>query len=98
MRKLGTFLSILAATSIGFPSYAAERDPAVRRAFHKAHPCPSTGNKAGPCPGYVVDHIRPLCAGGPDRTSNMQWQTVAEAKKKDRLEAAECRVRRKAST
>jgi hypothetical protein len=57
----------------------------------KSHPCPSTGKTKGRCPGYVVDHVKPLCAGGADRPSNMQWQTVKEAKKKDRLEAAECR-------
>lgn len=37
-------------------------------------------------PGYVVDHIMPLCRGGADLPSNMQWQTVAEAKAKDRVE------------
>ena|SRR5579859_1063938 len=41
-------------------------------------------------PGYVVDHIVPLCAGGADASSNMQWQTVAEAKVKDRRERAQC--------
>ena len=41
-------------------------------------------------PGYVVDHIVPLCAGGADAPSNMQWQTVEEAKVKDRQERAEC--------
>ena len=35
-------------------------------------------------PGYVVDHIVPLACGGPDAPSNMQWQTIAEAKAKDR--------------
>jgi hypothetical protein len=37
-------------------------------------------------PGYVVDHIVPLECGGADVPGNMQWQTVAEAKAKDRTE------------
>lgn len=37
-------------------------------------------------PGYVVDHIVPLECGGEDTPGNMQWQTVAEAKAKDRTE------------
>jgi hypothetical protein len=36
--------------------------------------------------GYVVDHIVPLECGGADIASNMQWQTVEEAKIKDRSE------------
>jgi len=40
--------------------------------------------------GYVVDHIVPLCAGGADAPSNMQWQTVEEAKVKDRQERTMC--------
>ena len=34
-------------------------------------------------PGYVIDHVKPLCHGGPDDVANMQWQTRAEAKAKD---------------
>jgi hypothetical protein len=41
-------------------------------------------------PGYVVDHIVPLACGGADAPSNMQWQTVADAKAKDRIERAGC--------
>src|SRR5262249_10648082 len=36
--------------------------------------------------GYVVDHIVPLECGGADTPSNMQWQTAAGAKIKDRTE------------
>src|SRR5207249_1583940 len=37
-------------------------------------------------PGYVVDHIIPLKRGGCDCPSNMQWQTIQEAKAKDKWE------------
>jgi hypothetical protein len=37
-------------------------------------------------PGYVIDHVVPLANGGRDAPSNMQWQTKAEAKAKDRYE------------
>ncbi|MBU1692305.1 MAG: HNH endonuclease [Gammaproteobacteria bacterium] len=52
----------------------------------KQHPCPSTGQSSGACPGYVIDHIAALKRGGADRPDNMQWQTKEEAKEKDRWE------------
>jgi hypothetical protein len=42
-------------------------------------------------PGYVVDHITPLACGGADVPSNMQWQTIAASKLKDKTERAGCR-------
>lgn len=65
---------------------AGERSSAARSAFQRQHPCPSTGRTSGACPGYVVDHVRPLKRGGPDSPSNMQWQTIEAAKAKDRVE------------
>jgi hypothetical protein len=34
--------------------------------------------------------VNPLCAGGPDAVSNMQWQMVHDARIKDRQEWAVC--------
>jgi hypothetical protein len=62
------------------------RDPAVTREFQRSHPCPATGMPAGPCPGWVKDHVIPLCKGGPDSVGNMQWQMIEDAKAKDRWE------------
>ncbi|MDR2880849.1 MAG: HNH endonuclease [Azoarcus sp.] len=58
----------------------------AKRAFKQLHPCPSTGKTKGSCPGYVIDHIVPLKRGGADMPCNMQWQTVREAKAKDKWE------------
>jgi len=58
--------------------------------FKKAHPCPANGATKGACPGYVVDHIVPLCACGPDAPSNMQWQDLKTSKAKDVLERKQC--------
>jgi hypothetical protein len=65
---------------------AAPRSTAARRTFQQVNPCPSTGRPTGACPGYVVDHVIALKRGGPDDPSNMQWQTVAEARANDKIE------------
>lgn len=62
------------------------RSGSERRRFQNWRPCPATGKPAGACPGYTVDHVIPLKRGGADTAENMQWQTVAQAKTKDRLE------------
>lgn len=41
-------------------------------------------------PGYVIDHITPLACGGADAPSNMQWQTTAAGKAKDKTERRNC--------
>ena len=63
-----------------------KRSSAAKHAFERQHPCPSTGRTSGRCPGYVVDHVKPLECGGADAPGNMQWQTVAAGKAKDKSE------------
>lgn len=76
-------------------SAAVPRSAAAKAEFQRINPCPSTGRTRGACPGYVKDHIVPLCAGGADRPHNMQWQTVSAAKRKDRDERRQCNVGRR---
>jgi hypothetical protein len=64
-----------------------KRSHAAKDAFQRANPCPANGATAGGCKGYVVDHIRPLECGGADDPSNMQWQTIADGKAKDKTES-----------
>ena len=68
------------------PAGGTERSSTYRERFQRQHPCPSTGKTSGECPGYVVDHVKPLKRGGADDPSNMQWQTIAAAQTKDRFE------------
>lgn len=76
---------LVACPTLAFVDQYA-RDPRTPRDFMRLHPCPANGAKSGPCPGYIRDHIVPLCKGGRDTVDNMQWQTIAEAKWKDRWE------------
>lgn len=70
---------------------AQPRSLAARAEFRRLNPCPATGKPRGRCPGHIVDHVVPLCAGGADHPGNMQWQTIADAKTKDREERLQCR-------
>lgn len=63
-----------------------KRSREAKRRFERQHPCPSTGKTHGNCPGYVVDHRKALAEGGADVPSNMEWQTTADAKAKDKWE------------
>ena len=84
--------AVLLIAALGSALAATERSAAERAAFMRENPCPATGKPRGKCPGWVVDHIVPLCADGPDNPDNMQWQTIAAAKTKDRDERRQCRA------
>lgn len=79
---------LLAAVPLAAHACDEHRSAAVLRAFQRLHPCPANGHIAGACPGWVKDHIIALCDGGADAVANLQWQTVAQGRVKDR---AECR-------
>jgi hypothetical protein len=78
--------STYSTTATRTSSGKIKRSSHAKSEFKKTHPCPSTGKSSGACPGYVIDHVTPLKRGGPDAPSNMQWQTTADAKAKDKWE------------
>ena len=84
-------LCTTACSVLAMNAAAADRSAAAVRAFRQANPCPATGQARGPCPGWVVDHRMPLCTGGEDHPSNLQWQATEDAKAKDRDERRLCR-------
>jgi hypothetical protein len=78
-----------------FPQLAEARrngSHASRTEFVRTHPCPATDKTGGACPGYGIAYAIPLCAGGPDDISNMQWQRLEEAKEKDRQARQQCKI------
>jgi hypothetical protein len=84
---------IYSAAVIVLPNVASAREYRSReitREVQREHPCPSTGQKSGACPGYRKDHVKPLACGGPDAVWNLQWQTAAVARAKDRWELRAC--------
>ena len=90
---------LLTFTAILIPLAAAAADPQrslkAEVLFRLAHPCPATGQPYGGCAGYVIDRIIPRICGGAEDPANMQWQTIAEAKAKDKWERIGCRSGRK---
>ena len=88
--KIGFAAIVSLFVAVGYAE-AAQRSYAAKAEFKRINPCPANDNRRGPCPGWIVDHKHPLCAGGIDHHSNMQWQTVYEAKVKDRDERLMCR-------
>lgn len=85
------YLLLTLLLAISFSSTA--RDAKQVYAFHKLVPCPTTGKIQRTCKGYIVDHIVPLACGGVDNVSNMQYQTIADAKTKDKVERRGCKKR-----
>lgn len=88
---------IIIALMVAGNTFAAERSTAVTKRFRELNPCPATGKIQRTCPGYVIDHIEPLCAAADDAEfkrldalKNLQWQDTVTAKEKDKIELQYC--------
>jgi hypothetical protein len=81
---------VLLVLTLVFVRVSDARDASQVRAFRADHPCPATGHLTGACPGWVVDHKYPLCAGGKDEPVNMQWEQRDQSFVKDRIERELC--------
>lgn len=95
MTRITAAVALLAIAA--FSAHAVEpikRSSAARLEFQRHNPCPVTGMRQGKCPGYEIDHVQPLCSGGPDSKANMQWLTVEEHRRKTRVDVRECRLLR----
>ena len=88
-------LSFLIACAPFASAYAAAAPSRAEILFRLSNPCPASGQTSGACKGYVIDRIVPVVCGGAEDPSNMQWQTLAEAKEKDKWERIGCRAGRK---
>lgn len=99
MRKTVTNTLITAAALLASAAYAASapdsRSFKAEVLFRLQNPCPATGDTHGDCKGYVIDRVIPAACGGAEDPSNMQWQTLAQARAKDRWEKIGCRPGRK---
>jgi hypothetical protein len=93
LKAAGLIIALLITSTL---TQASEpRSHKAKAAFQRLYHCPKTDKPRGACPGYIIDHVIPLCAGGADDPLNMQWQTLSEAKAKDREEARQCAALRR---
>lgn len=88
---------MLAATGASWAAAApdANRTRKAEAIFKLTSPCPATNQTGGTCSGYVIDRVVPLVCGGEETPDNMQWQTLAAAREKDKWERIGCRPGRK---
>lgn len=93
MKKI--LLGLLLVGVIGSAG-AVDRSTNERRHFGEENPCPvDQQKKYTHCKGYNIDLITPLCLGGKDHKSNMQWLSVDVMKAKTKIEKAVCACNKK---
>lgn len=75
----GRWLPVLLALCVVAPQLQAQpirRSWKAKADFARLQACPSTGKNVPRCPGFAIDHKRPLACGGPDTPANMQWLAI----------------------
>lgn len=89
------FIAIAVVLVLFVAALVFARARAPVREFKATNPCPSTGvaDADAPCPGWVVDHIVPLCFGGADALENMDWERRDRSYIKDGFERAACKLK-----
>lgn len=82
IRDVVILITLITVVAIASDAKATTcRNPAVKHAFDVSQGYPH-GRK-----GYIVDHLCALSCGGIDAITNMQYQTSAASKLKDRWES-----------
>ena len=64
---------LIAALCLMVSIDAEAREPrshSAKTTFQRLYHCPSTSRPRGACPGYIIDHVTPLCAGSADDPLN----------------------------
>jgi hypothetical protein len=77
---------VVTGTNSPAPAVARDSNGKIKQSESAKHEFMRMNGYPNGRPGYVVDHIIPLKRGGCDCPSNMQWQTIQEAKAKDKVE------------
>jgi len=90
--RISTLLAVaLLLGGMGAAEARIQRSAGVVKAFRSQNACPATDQHRGACPGWQVDHVRPLCMGGPDAMPNLQWLSVPDHRFKTFVDVRECR-------
>lgn len=96
--KMDMRLILFVACFASLHAGALARSATAVREYRAAHACPTTARHRGPCPGFQVDHVRALCAGGEDLATNMQWLSLEDHRWKTFVDVRECRKLRRGAS
>ena len=86
--------TVAAATSVVAAPPSKERRTlrtlTPRAEFVQLNPCPANGRAVAACPGYIIEHAIPLCAGGRDTADNLVWRRASDARRREAVEQRYC--------
>ena len=77
---------------LGPPCIKRDANGAILRSWSVTHQFKVLTGYPNGRPGYVIDHVIPLCACGPDSVVNLAWERYDSSLVKDRTEVRVCRA------